>query len=135
MKRKESPEKEATGNKKVKKPSQTPSTKKSGPDVIDSIFSEKKKKVDTPTTKPAPRKSKAASGDVLQQKGDKSVLENAFSRPGTQWVDDGLGGRFNNEGYTGRVEDGVKVFKAHVLNRPTAGTTKDCPFDCDCCFI
>jgi hypothetical protein len=46
-----------------------------------------------------------------------------------------LGGKFNREGYTGRVEDGVKVFKAHVLNKPGFGRSKDCPFDCDCCFI
>ena len=52
-----------------------------------------------------------------------------------EWVDDGLGGRFNAEGFTGRVEDGVKVFKAHVLSKPNAGTTAQCPFDCDCCYI
>ena len=51
------------------------------------------------------------------------------------WVDDGLGGKFNGEGYTGRVEDGVRVFKGHVLDKPDAGTTNQCPFDCDCCFI
>jgi Eukaryotic protein of unknown function (DUF1764) len=51
------------------------------------------------------------------------------------WVDDGLGGRHNSEGYTGRVEDGVKIFKAHILSKPGAGSTPQCPFDCDCCFI
>lgn len=61
--------------------------------------------------------------------GNNSILSKG------DWVDDGLGGKYNHEGYTGRVEDGVKVFKAHVLNRPGSGQTKDCPFDCDCCFI
>jgi hypothetical protein len=51
------------------------------------------------------------------------------------WVDDGLGGKFNREGYTGRVEGGVKVFKAHLFNKKNFGQSKDCPFDCDCCYI
>jgi len=54
---------------------------------------------------------------------------------GGGWVDDGLGGVYNHEGYTGRVEDGVRIFKAHVLRQPDAGQTPDCPFDCQCCFI
>jgi hypothetical protein len=53
----------------------------------------------------------------------------------TEFIDDGLGGKFNKEGYTGRVQDGVRIFKAHVLSKPGAGTTKDCPFDCTCCYI
>lgn len=52
-----------------------------------------------------------------------------------QWMEDGLGGKFNREGYTGRIEDGVKIFKAHILSKPNAGSTSDCPFDCDCCYI
>eukprot|EP00980_Cylindrotheca_fusiformis_P005163 scaffold1101_cov123-Cylindrotheca_fusiformis.AAC.1 len=51
------------------------------------------------------------------------------------WVDDGLGGKYNGEGFTGRIQDGCKVFKAHVLNKPNSGNSRDCPFDCDCCFI
>lgn len=56
-------------------------------------------------------------------------------KSGTKWIDDGLGGVYNSEGFTGRVEDGVKVFKAHVLRRDNAGQSPDCPFDCDCCYI
>lgn len=55
--------------------------------------------------------------------------------PPNAWVDDGLGGKFNREGYTGRVEGGVKVFKAHLFNKKNFGQSKDCPFDCDCCYI
>jgi len=51
------------------------------------------------------------------------------------WVNDGLGGVYNSEGFTGRVEDGVKVFKAHILRKRNSGNTPECPFDCDCCFI
>jgi len=52
-----------------------------------------------------------------------------------QWVDDGLGGKYNSEGYTGRVEDGMKIFKTHLLQSAESGKTPDCPFDCKCCFI
>mmetsp|Transcript_7481 Transcript_7481/g.14944 ORF Transcript_7481/g.14944 Transcript_7481/m.14944 type:complete len:240 (-) Transcript_7481:2385-3104(-) len=52
------------------------------------------------------------------------------------WASDGLGGIFNGEGYTGRRDDGGhRVFKAHLMNKKDFGKTKDCPFDCDCCFI
>lgn len=111
----------------------TPDAKKSGSDVIDSIFSSKRKKEKEPIVN-KPKKIKRVP--EAKQQSNQSVLEAAFSKPGgNEWVDDGLGGRFNPEGFTGRVEDGVKIFKAHVLNRPKAGSTKDCPFDCDCCFI
>lgn len=53
----------------------------------------------------------------------------------SEWKDDGLGGKFNHEGFTGRREDGVKVFKAHLFNKPNFGKTPECPFDCNCCFI
>lgn len=59
----------------------------------------------------------------------------ASGKSGSKWVDDGLGGVYNSEGFTGRVEDGVKVFKAHLLQKENAGQTPDCPFDCDCCYI
>lgn len=53
-----------------------------------------------------------------------------------KWAKDGIGGVFNGEGFTGRRDDGGhRVFKAHLMNKDTAGETPDCPFDCDCCFI
>lgn len=52
-----------------------------------------------------------------------------------EWADDGLGGKFNNDGFTGRKHDGLKVFKAHLFNKPNFGSSASCPFDCDCCFI
>jgi hypothetical protein len=116
---------------------------------IDSLFSEKKKQ-DRQAKEMASEAIKAAkkarngarapgSSSSSLRRGDLSVLEEKFGRGGgsssASWVDDGLGGKFNREGYTGRVEDGVKVFKAHVLNKPGFGQSKDCPFDCECCFI
>jgi hypothetical protein len=53
-----------------------------------------------------------------------------------RWATDGHGGVFNGEGFTGRRDDGGhRVFKAHLMNRKGFGTSPDCPFDCDCCFI
>lgn len=54
-----------------------------------------------------------------------------------EWANDGLGGVFDNDGYTGRKQDGTgyKIYKAHLFNKKGFGTTPDCPFDCDCCYI
>ena len=115
--------------------------------LSESLFSTKKKN-DRKEKESAKQKTAAAKkrrvanaasvGSSLLDRGNKSILEQKFaggSSSTTTFVDDGLGGKFNREGYTGRVEDGVKVFKAHVLNKPGFGQSKDCPFDCDCCFI
>lgn len=51
------------------------------------------------------------------------------------WVDDGLGGIYNGEGWTGRkTMDGSRIFKTHLLKVGEGGGTPRCPFDCDCCF-
>lgn len=103
-----------------------PSGKKRGWDEIESLFSEKKKQKQEAAKKPPKKhhsKSVAAAARP-KQTGSKD-----------DWVDDGLGGVHNAEGYTGRVEDGVKIFKAHVLKQPNAGYTESCPFDCKCCYI
>eukprot|EP00958_Prasinococcus_capsulatus_P015745 scaffold1687_cov405-Prasinococcus_capsulatus_cf.AAC.25 len=45
-------------------------------------------------------------------------------------------GIYNEEGWTGRkTNDGMRIFKTHVLNARAGGLTKKCPFDCNCCFI
>ena len=133
-KKRKSGEKEAEGKPK--------SSSSSGLDEIDSLFSAKKKqeKQEKEEAKVAAAKRKRLRVDASKKRHDKSVnksvLEEHFSIASSRkWVDDGLGGKFNSEGYTGRVEDGVKVFKAHVLNKPNFGSSKDCPFDCDCCYI
>ncbi|VEU36105.1 unnamed protein product [Pseudo-nitzschia multistriata] len=111
-----------------------------GIDEFDKLFSDKKKQ-DQQTKKEDAKKeaSRIAAKKARYKNGgsaSSSLKGKHISELGSkEWVDDGLGGKYNKEGYTGRVEDGVKVFKRHLLNKPTAGTTKDCPFDCDCCFI
>lgn len=107
------------------------SSPKLKPDAIDSIFSEKTKKKQLFS---GGKDGKRTYPSTRQTEVRPTVVESS-SNSGKEWVDDGLGGRFNHEGFTGRVEDGVKIFKAHLLNRPKAGTTRDCPFDCQCCFI
>lgn len=70
-----------------------------------------------------------------RKKKKKSQPPNHPPNSSAKWLDDGLGGVYNSEGFTGRVEDGVKVFKAHLLQKQNAGQSPDCPFDCDCCYI
>ena len=94
-----------------------------GMDEIESLF-EKKKRTKAETKIQSEKRKRRKVNTVntqMQQQGE--------------WTDDGLGGKFNAEGFTGRVQDGCKIFKAHVLNKPNFGYSKDCPFDCDCCFI
>ena len=108
---------------------------KRGWDDIEQIFDEKKAKLKEEADQAQQRKAGPHGGSKARTKHrtkSKSSKDQGLA-PG--WVDDGLGGKYNAEGYTGRVEDGVKIFKAHVLNKPDAGTTDKCPFDCDCCFI
>lgn len=107
-------------------------TKKRGWDEIESLFDTKKAK-----TKQDQKDEDAAASK--RKKNKKKTIgkpaPDCTRKETSEWVDDGLGGRYNGEGFTGRVQDGVKVFKAHLLSKPNAGNTPECPFDCDCCFI
>jgi len=102
---------------------------------IDALFAQKKE------TKKQLEKESAAAAKAKKEWKKKQPprssprSHNNNSNNSDDWVDDGLGGKFNAEGYTGRVEDGVKIYKTHRLQSTKSGTTKDCPFDCDCCFI
>jgi Eukaryotic protein of unknown function (DUF1764) len=117
---------------------------KRGWDEIESLFDEKKKEVkqqaDAQRKDASLRKSrrKKVDSDSAESKDRASVPRKSRTinhGNSGDWMDDGLGGRYNAEGYTGRIEDGMKIFKAHVLSKPNAGQTADCPFDCDCCYI
>eukprot|EP00392_Amoebophrya_sp_AT5.2_P002672 g2677.t1 len=61
-----------------------------------------------------------------------------FGHEAEKWKDDGLGGIYDQSGWTNRkLGDNTKIYKAHLIeerDKPGAGTTKLCPFDCDCCF-
>ncbi len=114
--------------------------KSSGIDEFDALFSEKKKhdrqiKEDEAKKEAARKAAKKARYKNDGASSSSSKKNYTTDMSGAEWVDDGLGGKYNKEGYTGRVEDGVKIFKRHILNKPGAGNTKDCPFDCNCCFI
>jgi len=127
--------KKATCDKDDEKQSATSGPKKRGWDEIESLFDDakKKKKQQEEEMKKEERKRKERK-QFKFMKNEKSVSSSTnFS--GDDWVDDGLGGKYNAEGFTGRIEGGVKIFKAHVLSKPNAGNTPDCPFDCYCCFI
>ena len=126
--------------------------KSSGLDEIESLFGEKKKqkKQDAEAEKAAiaaaKKKKQQQKKIAAAEAADGGTGKNTHARSKsnasgdgggkTKWIDDGLGGVYNSEGFTGRNEDGVRIFKAHLLgNKPNFGTSKDCPFDCDCCFI
>jgi Eukaryotic protein of unknown function (DUF1764) len=95
-------------------------------DTIEDLFRGKKEK-----------KKKLLEDQERKQKQRKVQSSNSSQ----QWTDDGLGGVFDPEGFTGRRTsdgDNVRIFKAHVLGgaqNAKAGTTPLCPFDCQCCFI
>jgi hypothetical protein len=123
------------------------STKLSGIETIEELFSKKKEwrknkqKPKDPLLQQQPtddqQRTSLTNRNTKKSKvlhGDRSDLERLQSG---EWVDDGLGGKFNSEGFTGRREEqtGFKVYKAHVLNKKGFGTTSQCPFDCDCCYI
>ena len=113
-----------------------------GMDEFDKLFSDKKKQDQETKKEDAKKEAARKSAKKARHRNDaggsclsSSKRNRGNDTNGADWVDDGLGGKYNKEGFTGRTEDGVKVFKRHILNKPGAGTTKDCPFDCDCCFI
>jgi Eukaryotic protein of unknown function (DUF1764) len=116
--------------------------KKRGWDDIESIFDQKKKQQQEQTKldheeekKQQQRRSKPTKSPRRTQSQSTSTNTTTST---SEWVDDGLGGIYNHEGYTGRTsDDGMKIYKAHVISKniKNAGQTKDCPFDCNCCFI
>jgi hypothetical protein len=116
----------------------TAKNKKKGFTDLDDIFAVKKKiKTDAAEEEKQSKAAKSAAAAA----SSKSKTSFSYSRKDVEalgqnaWQDDGLGGKYNREGYTGRTEGGVKVFKAHLFNQKNFGDSKDCPFDCDCCFI
>jgi hypothetical protein len=114
----------------------TTATKKRGWDEIESLFdtgkqSRKKQQEELAALAIAEKKKSEQRRQQHPRNNRGSISSN-----GVEWMDDGLGGVYNAEGYTGRVVDGVKVFKMHVLRQnANAGQSSDCPFDCNCCFI
>jgi hypothetical protein len=101
--------------------------------AIDALFDSKRKQKQKATlTAAMEAKHEQSAKTTTALKYDRSDLSNLQPK---EWADDGLGGKFNKDGFTGRKEQGVKVFKAHLFNKKDFGRSPDCPFDCDCCFI
>ena len=99
---------------------------------IDALFDSKKKQKQNIKAVAETDAKKLRSAPTISLKYDRSDTVKLKPR---EWADDGLGGKFNQEGFTGRKEQGVNVYKAHLFNKRDFGKTADCPFDCDCCFI
>ena len=112
------------------------SPKKRGWDEIESLFDDCKKKKEAAAAVAAETAKKKKHNNSKPSRADKEPGKLKASEMGGDWVDDGLGGVYNSEGYTGRVEEGVRVFKAHFIQQsPDAGNTELCPFDCKCCYM
>lgn len=116
----------------------------SGLDEIDNLFESKKqtkrkkRESDRLESEQQRKKQKTASHSTKKLRKIKLSHDrsDAESLQRDEWADDGCGGVFNNEGYTGRkVEGAGKIYKAHLFNKKGFGLSPLCPFDCDCCFI
>lgn len=126
--------------------------KSDGLDEIDALFALKKDKDIEQKKKEAEDEKKRENQmkffrDNAKSSSTSALIKNAkniklsYDRTDVQnlqkgdWVNDGKGGVFDCEGFTGRKEEGLKVYKAHLFNKKGFGSTPDCPFDCDCCYI
>lgn len=128
-------------NKKViaKKKGEASLAKRKGENEIDALFASKKAKkkeesIEKQKQKNIHKSNKRSNVINKSLNGDRSDIDNMKK---CEWVDDGLGGVFDKDGFTGRKEQrsGFKIYKAHLMNKKGFGQTKDCPFDCDCCYI
>ena len=124
-----------TDNQSQNQKQKTETNKKSAISEIDDLFNQKKQYKNEQKAQEQQEKERIKQHKASIPK-DRNDLSNINKK---EWIDDGLGGVFNHEGFTGRrhKEDGfnVKVYKAHLMNKPGFGNSKDCPFDCDCCYI
>jgi hypothetical protein len=119
-------------------------------ELFDSRKKEKQQKQDIETTPSSRQNAQSSKKSAPVHKNDghgtknrkfstfSSLEDNRLidSLNDNEWKDDGLGGVFDKEGYTGRKsQEGFKIFKKHLLNKKNSGKTPLCPFDCDCCFV
>ncbi|CAE7666424.1 unnamed protein product [Symbiodinium necroappetens] len=120
----------------VTKPPQEATSGRS--ESIDDIFSKAKSKAASAAQPEGGSKRRTQTGDGKRQKEVKKPkrgsVEDPFGRS-SDWTDDGLGGIYNQEGWTGRrTKDELRIFKAHLIKVGEGGGTPLCPFDCSCCY-
>mmetsp|Transcript_13196 Transcript_13196/g.28559 ORF Transcript_13196/g.28559 Transcript_13196/m.28559 type:complete len:127 (+) Transcript_13196:38-418(+) len=82
-----------------------------------------------------PAESRPSGGPARNKRPTMGSADDMLGRD-KAWKDDGLGGVYNPEGWTGRRtnEDGLRIFKTHLLKIGQGGETQECPWDCSCCF-
>ncbi|CAK9034156.1 unnamed protein product [Durusdinium trenchii] len=117
---------------------QAPPAPPSSPvESIDAIFAKAKR----PATDSAGADGKSKNGGASKKKAMRRAkrpkngsIDDPLGRSG-DWADDGLGGIYNKEGWTGRhTDDNLRIFKAHLIKVGQGGGSPNCPFDCDCCY-
>ncbi|KAG8457671.1 hypothetical protein KFE25_001457 [Diacronema lutheri] len=87
----------------------------------------------------APKGARTTKGTPPAERAVPSAFTPPSRAERTGWVDDGLGGVHDGEGWTGRrTEEGMRIFKTRLLQptkKKVSGGTPLCPFDCDCCYV
>jgi hypothetical protein len=119
-----------------------------GMDEIDQLFSSKKEKMKKRRLDQQQEELDKYNSRKMMNKEERKTTQKQVKKINLQydredlskiktgeWASDGLGGVFDADGWTGRTESGMKIYKHHLFNKKNAGRTKDCPFDCDCCYI
>lgn len=109
--------------------------KTAGLNEIEALFDDKKQHKKQRQQQEQQDEQEKRKRKARQQQQSNNSRKDLLQLNDKEWKDDGLGGKYNREGFTGRREDGVKVYKAHLLNERDFGNTPDCPFDCSCCYI
>lgn len=86
-----------------------------------------------------PAKRRRVKGEPVPERAAPSAFAPPDRAERAGWVDDGLGGVHDKDGWTGRrTEEGMRIFKTRLLQptkKKVSGGTPLCPFDCDCCYI
>ncbi len=78
---------------------------------------------------------KAVEAEEVAKQTAKEAKSGGAESSTTSWIDDGLGGKYDLEGYTGRTTNGgLRIFKGLHSRNKNGGDTPQCPIDCDCCF-
>jgi len=113
---------------------------------IENIFGQKKKQKENSKPEEAEGEKKSTkagsnsaptNGVIKKTKKKKPRIRGSADNilGDDEWKDDGLGGVYDKNGWTGRTtEDGLRIYKKHLLKiQEGGGESELCPFDCECC--
>ncbi|GMH68790.1 hypothetical protein TrRE_jg492, partial [Triparma retinervis] len=97
-----------------------------GKKAIDELFNTKKKRTAAAAAAVEQEESRKEEEHRSKKKKLKGDREDVRGLTSGEWIDDGRGGVFNKDGFTGRRDEGGrKIFKAHLFNKTDFGNTPD----------